>query len=256
MPKTSSCCEKTAPVIALEIDACGLQCPGPIMQLKKAVDTLQIGQAVAIKASDPGFAMDAPAWCRATGNELVSLEEAGRTIRAVIAKGTGPAAVAVGATGGKRKMTNVVFSNDLDKAMANLIIANGAASAGFDVTLFFTFWGLSLLRKPEAPPVQKNIVERMFGMMLPKGPKGLKLSKMHMAGMGTMMMNQVMAQKNVSTLDELFRVALANGVKLVACTMTMDVMGLKREELIDEVQLGGVAAYIEELSQSQAGLFI
>jgi len=226
------------------------------MQLKKAIDELQVGQAVGIKVSDPGFAMDAPAWCRATGNELVSIEDAGRTIRAVIAKGTGPAAVAAGATGGKRKMTNVVFSNDLDKAMANLIIANGAASAGFDVTLFFTFWGLSLLRKPEAPPVHKNIVERMFGMMLPKGPRGLKLSKMHMAGMGTMMMNQVMAQKNVSTLQELFQVALANGVKLVACTMTMEVMGLRREELIDEVQLGGVAAYIEELSQSQAGLFI
>lgn len=257
----ASCCDGSGPEAkpdpVRDIDARGLQCPGPIMQLKRGMDELAPGQSLAILASDPGFAKDVAAWCRGTGNELVSLDTADRTIRAVVAKGNAVAAPAAPAAGnGKRKMANVVFSNDLDRAMASFIIANGAAAAGHDVTLFFTFWGLSLLRKTPAPPVRKNIVERMFGMMLPKGPKGLKLSKMHMAGMGTMMMNQVMAQKNVEPLDALLRQARENGVKLVACTMTMDVMGLRQEELIDGVELGGVAAYVDELSQSQAGLFI
>jgi NADPH-dependent 2,4-dienoyl-CoA reductase/sulfur reductase-like enzyme/peroxiredoxin family protein/TusA-related sulfurtransferase/rhodanese-related sulfurtransferase len=257
MPERTTCCGGTcaAPTIVQTIDACGLQCPGPIMKLKEAVDALKDGEAVSIAASDPGFEADAPAWCQATGNTMVSFEAEGTVYRAVVAKGGGEmptAGVAVSA----KKMTNVVFSNDLDRAMASLIIANGAASAGMDVTLFFTFWGLSLLRRPDAPPVQKNIVEKMFGMMLPKGTDGLKLSKMHMAGMGTMMMKQVMKQKNVTPLAELFQAAMANGVKLVACTMTMDIMGLKKEELLDGIELGGVAAYVNELGKGGAGLFI
>ncbi len=245
-----------AATIIKEIDACGLQCPGPILRLKQAVDELQLGQAIAITASDPGFAKDAPAWCSATGNELVSLDSVGRTIRAVIAKGPGLAPLVAGGPAGKRKMTSVVFSNDLDKAMASFIIANGAAAAGIEVTLFFTFWGLSLLRKRPAPPVKKGLLDRMFGMMLPKGTKGLKLSKMNMGGMGTVMMNHVMTTKNVEPLEALLFQARAAGVKMVACTMSMDVMGIKPEELIDGVELGGVAAYVAELSQSQAGLFI
>ncbi len=256
----ATCCDGTGPgtnsVPIRDIDACGLQCPGPIMQLKRGMDELAPGDRLSIRASDPGFAKDVAAWCRGTGNELVSLDTTGRIIHAIVAKGNGVAEAAPAAGSGKRKMTNVVFSNDLDRAMASFIIANGAAAAGHDVTLFFTFWGLSLLRKTPAPPVKKNIVERMFGMMLPKGPQGLKLSKMHMAGMGTMMMNQVMAQKNVDPLATLLRQARENGVKLVACTMTMDVMGLRQEELIDGVELGGVAAYVDELAQSQSGLFI
>ncbi|MDX9981367.1 MAG: FAD-dependent oxidoreductase [Lentisphaeria bacterium] len=256
----ATCCDGTGPgtksVPVRDIDACGLQCPGPIMQLKRGMDELAPGDRLSIRASDPGFTKDVAAWCRGTGNELISLDTTGRVIHAIVAKGSGMAEAAPAAGSAKRKMTNVVFSNDLDRAMASFIIANGAAAAGHDVTLFFTFWGLSLLRKTPAPPVRKNIVERMFGMMLPKGPQGLKLSKMHMAGMGTMMMNQVMAKKNVEPLAALLRQAQENGVKLVACTMTMDVMGLRQEELIDGVELGGVAAYVDELAQSQSGLFI
>ena len=265
-PCESSCCgspedatmpAKTTshPAIVREIDARGLQCPGPIMQLKRAVDELAPGQAVAIVASDPGFLADAPAWCQATGNTMLSLDTDRTDIRAVVAKGAAKAVAATGAAGAS-KMTNVVFSNDLDRAMASLIIANGAAAVGMDVTLFYTFWGLSLLRRPDAPPMQKSVVERMFGMMLPKGDKGLTLSKMHMAGMGTMMMKQVMKQKNVAPFAELLQAAMANGVRMVACTMTMDIMGLKKEELIEGVELGGVAAYVNELTQSRAGLFI
>jgi NADPH-dependent 2,4-dienoyl-CoA reductase/sulfur reductase-like enzyme/peroxiredoxin family protein/TusA-related sulfurtransferase/rhodanese-related sulfurtransferase len=257
MPK-NSCCggDCAAPTIVETIDACGLQCPGPIMKLKAAVDGLKEGEAVSISASDPGFEADAPAWCQATGNTMVSFENEGTVYRAVVAKGGAEVPVVSGTAAPAKKMTNVVFSNDLDRAMASLIIANGAASAGVDVTLFFTFWGLSLLRRPDAPPVQKNVVEKMFGMMLPKGTNGLKLSKMHMGGMGTMMMKQVMKQKNVTPLADLFKAAMENGVKLVACTMTMDIMGLKKEELLDGIELGGVAAYVNELGKGGAGLFI
>jgi peroxiredoxin family protein len=153
-------------------------------------------------------------------------------------------------------MTNVIFSNDFDKAMAGLIIANGAAAAGYETTLFFTFWGLSLLRKDPEKPVNKNFMEKMFGMMLPKNIDGLKLSKMNMAGMGTAMMNKVMADKNVTSLKDLLKLARENGVKLVACSMSMDVMGIKESELIDGVEIGGVAMYIDELSNSSSGLFI
>ena len=255
--ESNACCDTPGlpPAVVMEIDARGLQCPGPIMQLKKAVDGMEDGQAVSIIASDPGFEADAPAWAQATGNTMVSLDNGKDGIRAVVAKG-GAALPAVGGAGGANKMVNVVFSNDLDRAMASLIIANGAAAAGMEVTLFYTFWGLSLLRKPEAPPVTKNVIEKMFGMMLPKGSKGLTLSKMHMAGMGTMMMKHVMEQKNVTPFAELLKMAMAGGVKMVACTMTMDIMGLKQEELLDGVELGGVAAYVNELSQSNAGLFI
>ena len=258
MTEKNTCCdgECATPTVVQTIDACGLQCPGPIMKLKQAVDALKDGEAVSISASDPGFEADAPAWCQATGNTIVSMENEGTVFRAVVAKGGADLPVVTGTAAPAKKMTNVVFSNDLDRAMASLIIANGAAAAGMEVTLFFTFWGLSLLRRPDAPPVEKNVVEKMFGMMLPKGTKGLKLSKMHMAGMGTMMMNQVMKQKNVTPLADLFKSAMENGVKLVACTMTMDIMGLKKEELLEGIELGGVAAYVNELGKGGAGLFI
>jgi peroxiredoxin family protein len=140
--------------------------------------------------------------------------------------------------------------------MAALIIANGAAASGYDVTLFFTFWGLSLLRKPTKISVKKGILESMFGIMLPRGVRKLNLSKMHMTGMGTGMMNYIMKKKNVIPLPELLEQALENGVRLVACTMTMDIMGLKREELIDGVEEGGVALYVDDLATSTANLFI
>ena len=241
--------------IVKQIDVSGLQCPGPISKLRTAVDEIEKGQAIEVLATDPGFAADVPAWCRSTGNQCVSVEKiAGGKFKAVVKK---LGKVECGAiTSCQKKMTNVIFSNDLDKAMAALIIANGAAAAGYETTLFFTFWGLSLLRKDAEKPVEKNIVEKMFGMMLPKGVDGLKLSKMHMGGMGTAMMHKVMADKHVTPLKDLLQSAVENKVKLVACSMSMDVMGIKESELIDGVEIGGVAMYIDELSKSNSGLFI
>ncbi len=241
--------------IKQKIDACGLQCPGPIGKLRKAIDEVDIGEGVEIVSTDPGFAADVPAWCQTTGNNCVSVEKVqGGKYKAVIQKKGPQKCNAI--TSCEKGMTNVVFSNDLDKAMAALIIANGAAAAGYKVTLFFTFWGLALLRKEDGAPVKKNIVEKMFGIMLPKGVDGAKLSKMHMGGMGTAMMHKVMADKNVSSLKELLEQTIENGIRLVACSMSMDVMGIKEEELIDGVEIGGVAMYINELSQGSSGLFI
>ncbi len=241
--------------IIRQIDVSGLQCPGPISKLRAAVDEIEKGQAIEVIATDPGFAADVPAWCRSTGNQCVNIEKIpGGKFKAVVKKLGKVECSAI--TTCQKKMTNVIFSNDLDKAMAALIIANGAAAAGYETTLFFTFWGLSLLRKEPEKPVEKNLVEKMFGMMLPKGVSGLKLSKMHMGGMGTAMMHKVMADKHVTSLKDLLKSAIDNKVKLVACSMSMDVMGIKDSELIDGVEIGGVAMYIDELSKSNSGLFI
>ena len=140
--------------------------------------------------------------------------------------------------------------------MAAFIIANGAAAMGSDVTLFFTFWGLNLLRRHKKVRVKKTLMERMFGWMMPRGARRVILSKMHMHGMGTRMMKGVMRKKNVASLPELIDSAIAAGVKLVACTMTMDIMGMKREEFIDGVEEGGVAMYLENAEAGSVNLFI
>lgn len=237
------------------INACGLQCPGPILQLKNAIDEIKEGEAVCISATDPGFVADAPAWCHSTGHELASMDpgEGGSyratVIKRIVARDGVPMS-------GKRAMTNVVFSNDFDKAVAAFIIANGAAAAGYEVTLFFTFWGLNILRKSGPVSAKKNLIEKMFGIMMPKGADKLPLSKMNMAGMGLAMIKGIMKQKNVMTLPELIAQAKMSGVKIVVCTMSMDLMGIKKEELIDGIEEGGVAMYVDHLSESRANLFI
>ncbi len=242
--------------ITTTINACGLQCPGPILQLKQAVDELSVGEALSVTATDPGFVADAPAWCNTTGHQLVSIEPAENgAYRAVIVK-RAPSATSASLVPGNKAMTNVVFSNDFDKAMAAFIIANGAAAVGYDVTLFFTFWGLNILRKAGPVSVRKNLIEKMFGWMMPKGPGQLKLSQMNMGGVGLGMIKGIMHKKQVMPLQALIAQAQKSGVRLVACTMTMDLMGIKKEELIDGVEAGGVAMYIDHLSRSAANLFI
>jgi len=140
--------------------------------------------------------------------------------------------------------------------MASFIIANGAASMGKKVTMFFTFWGLNILRRPEGADVKKSFIESMFGKMMPKGVDKLKISKMNMGGMGTKMMKKVMHDKNVDTLQSLMQSALDNGVKMIACTMSMDVMGIRPEELIDGIELGGVATYLGDAEEANLNLFI
>ncbi|MBP7072062.1 MAG: DsrE/DsrF/DrsH-like family protein [Clostridia bacterium] len=154
------------------------------------------------------------------------------------------------------RKTMIMFSGDLDKAMAGLIIANGAAAMGDEVTMFFTFWGLNILRKAQKIKVRKSFMEKMFGFMMPRGADKLGLSKMNMGGMGTLMMKGIMRKKRVNSLPELIKSAQDLGVKFIACTMSMDVMGIKQEELIDGVELAGVATYLGEADEANVNLFI
>ncbi|MEW6032141.1 MAG: DsrE/DsrF/DrsH-like family protein [Bacillota bacterium] len=154
------------------------------------------------------------------------------------------------------KKTIIVFSGDLDKAMAAFVIANGAAAMGDEVTMFFTFWGLNILRRPEKVPTKKSFLQGMFGLMMPRGPGRLGLSKMNFGGLGARMMKLVMRQQNVSSLDDLFASAREQGVKMVACTMSMDVMGLGRDELVDGLEYAGVASYLAEADEANVNLFI
>ncbi len=238
------------------VDATGLQCPGPIMKLKEAMGDLKDGQAVTVVASDCAFSADVKGWCHSTGNELVSIESADGNFRATVMKKSPAPAGKPAEPKAMNNKTIVVFSNDLDKVMAAFIIANGAAAMGSQVTLFFTFWGLNVLRKREGAAVRKTLVERMFGWMMPRGPDKLTLSKMHMGGMGTRMMKGVMAKKNIPALGQLIQSARAAGVRLVACSMSMDVMGIRAEELTDGVELGGVAMYLDQAEQGNVNLFI
>lgn len=236
----------------IKVDASGLQCPGPIMKVASKIAELNEGSIIEVTSTDRGFKSDIGAWCKTTGNSLLDLKTEKKVITAVIRKDGKPAVIEKSSGNGQ---TIVVFSNDLDKALAALIIANGAKAAGKDVTLFFTFWGLNILRKPQSR-VKKGIIDKMFGLMMPKGTEKLALSKMNMLGAGSLMMKWVMKQKNVSTLNELLTQAREAGIKFIACNMSMDVMGIKPEELIDGVEIGGVAKYIEESSYSNSNLFI
>lgn len=236
----------------IKVDASGLQCPGPIMKVASKIAELNEGSIIEVTSTDRGFKSDIGAWCKTTGNSLLDLKTEKKVITALIQKDGKPAVIEKSSGNGQ---TIVVFSNDLDKALAALIIANGAKAAGKDVTLFFTFWGLNILRKPQSR-VKKGIIDKMFGLMMPKGTEKLTLSKMNMLGAGSLMMKWVMKQKNVSTLNELLTQAREAGIKFIACNMSMDVMGIKPEELIDGVEIGGVAKYIEESSYSNSNLFI
>jgi len=174
---------------------------------------------------------------------------------ATIVKGTAPVAGSM-ALGRQKDKTIVVFSGDFDKAMAAFIIANGAVAMGSEVTLFFTFWGLNLLRRPESIPVQKNFVEKMFGFMMPRGAEKTSLSNMNMCGVGTQMIKGIMKKKNVASLTKLINQAQEGGVKMVACAMSMDLMGIKKEELIEGVEEGGVAMYLNQAEAAGVNLFI
>lgn len=240
------------------LDCCGLQCPGPIMKVHEAINEMEEKEILQVSATDMGFARDIDAWCKSTGNTLLKSERKGRENIVFIQKGREvceitEAARPVELPQGK---TLIVFSGDFDKVLASFIIANGAVSMGRPVTMFFTFWGLNALRKSSGPAVKKTWMDKMFGQMMPKGAKKLKLSKMNMGGMGTAMMKKVMKDKNVDSLEDLMKQAMKNGVKLVACTMSMDVMGITREEIIEGVEFAGVASYLGDAEQSNVNLFI
>jgi NADPH-dependent 2,4-dienoyl-CoA reductase/sulfur reductase-like enzyme/peroxiredoxin family protein/rhodanese-related sulfurtransferase/TusA-related sulfurtransferase len=249
----------------VNVDATGLQCPGPIMVLSKSLKEAADNDILDISVTDPAFISDAQAFCRRTGNTFLDVTSA---------KGVSVVSIQKGRTDKEFDLEEpvmniadirsalptdkniIVFSGDLDKAIASFIIANAAAAMGRKVTMFFTFWGLNVLRKPKKVRVRKDLMSRMFGMMMPRGSRRLKLSNMNMMGMGAAMIRGIMKKKNISSLEELIQSSMENGVNLVACTMSMDVMGIHLEELIDGVQIGGAAAMIANAEDSDMSLFI
>ena len=242
----------------IRLDCCGMQCPGPIMEVFRSVKEMKDGELLEVSASDPGFAKDIASWCKRTGNTLVSNEERDGAYVAIIRRGTNAPAVqkAAQADAAPKGKTIIVFDGDMDKVLASFVIANGALAMGRPVTMFFTFWGLTALRKTEKVPVKKSLIEKMFGFMLPRGAGKLKLSKMNMGGMGTAMMQGIMKDKNIDSLETMMKKAMENGVKIIACSMSMDVMGIHPEELIDGVEIGGVGTYLGDAEESDVNLFI
>ncbi|MEO2203137.1 FAD-dependent oxidoreductase [Paenibacillus pabuli] len=239
-----------------ELNVCGLSCPGPLIQVKQKMGQLSDGETLRVKASDPGFYEDVKAWATMSGSALLHLERIkGGIIEAVIAKKS-VQPVSNLSSHQDPASTMVVFSGDLDKAIASLIIANGAAASGRKVTMFFTFWGLNVIRKHQTQPVSKTMIGRMFDMMLPRGSKKLGMSKMNMLGVGPKIIRGLMKNNNVPSLEELIESVIAQGAELVACQMSMDLMGIQREELIDQVTIGGVGYYLGEASQANHNLFI
>jgi len=237
----------------VEADACGLQCPGPIMRLKLEMDKLLPGDKLRISATDPGFVKDVPAWCKMTGNTLAGIEENGRKYVATVLKG---GAREIGAATGGRNKTLVVFSDDLDRALASFVIANGAATTGKKVTMFFTFWGLNVIKKHNKPKTEKDLMGRMFGLMTAGSSRSLSLSKVNFAGLGPVLMRKRMQDKNVDSLELMILQAQKAGVEMIACQMSMDIMGVAPEELIPGVSIGGVATYLAEAEQANLNLFI
>lgn len=237
------------------LNVCGLSCPGPIVEVAKRMDDLEAGKHLYVEATDPGFTRDIDSWCENTGHILVDKGKQGNTWFAEICKSEELPSPTQTSTI-KNEKTMIVFSGELDKAIASFIIANGAAAMGNKVNMFFTFWGLNILRKPEKQKVEKDFMGKMFGSMMPRGSKKLGLSKMNFAGAGPKMIRSVMKKNNIQSIEDLIKEAQEAGVKMTACQMSMDVMGITKEELIDGVEIGGVATMLNDNDKSNMNLFI
>lgn len=255
-------------VNTVTLDACGLSCPGPIIKVSEYMNELKIGDELRVTASDPGFAADIENWCQNTGNTLLESYSNGGSYNVVLRRGVNcdSSGNCEGMTCGHDKpidtactvkeKTMIVFDGDLDKAIASFIIATGAAAMGNKVHMFFTFWGLSVIRKSQPPKVKKDFLSKMFANMLPKGSRKLKLSHMNMGGMGSKMIRSVMKSKDITSLEDLIQTAINMGVEMTACQMSMDVMGITKAELIDGVKVGGVATMLNNSDRSNMNLFI
>lgn len=266
----------SAQLDVVTLDACGLSCPGPLMQVKNKMSGLQQDQMLKVTASDPGFYEDIKAWATMTSNTLVErIKRSDGIIEATLKKGIGDhkhhntpdsnSSSSLDATSDSSRLmsspekngsTMVVFSGDLDKAIASFIIANGAAASGKKVTMFFTFWGLNVIRKADKVKVNKSWMGKMFEMMMPRGSGKLPLSKLNMAGMGPKMIRSLMKKHQVFSLEELIQSAQEQGVEIIACQMSMDLMGIQREELIEGINIGGVGYYLGQTENASHNLFI
>jgi len=243
----------------IDVDACGLQCPGPVLKLKTEIDKVPENSKLRVTASDPGFYKDVTSWCNMTGNKILGVEQTKGQVVAIIEKTTkvtpqNSGGISISSKG--EELTIICFSDDMDKALATMVIANGAIASGKKVTIFFTFWGLSVIKKIDKVKVKKSFMGKMFGIMLPKNLNKLGLSKMNMGGMGAFMMKGIMKDLKISSIQDMLKTLIDNNTKLIACQMSMDVMGVKKDELMDEVEIGGVANYLESATTAGINLFV
>ena len=243
--------------VQIELDCTGLACPGPLLKLSEAMKGLAPGDEITTHVSDVGFGTDAPAWARRNGHEMVDLTPEGAGYRATFRKGGAqPAAATQAKPVSRNKNSFVVFSGDLDKMIAAFIIANGALAMGNEVSMFFTFWGLNALRDPKAPKRDMKAMDKMMAKMMPSGPDALPLSQMNMGGAGAAMIKNTMKQHNVAPLADMMATAIKGGANIIACTMTMDLLGIEKSDLIEGIGFGGVATFLDEAADSQTTLFI
>lgn len=243
----------------VRIEASGLQCPGPLLRVSETMGQLETGQQMEITVTDPGFCTDVEAWAKKTGNTVLKNEKDGDRVVAVLEKNDqqpAPSGEGHQMVETKNGATMVVFSGDLDKALASFIIATGAKSMGKDVTMFFTFWGLNVIKDPQAPKKDKKGLDKAFSMMMPKSAAKLPISKMNMFGLGSKMIQYVMKRKKVDALTEMIDKADSLGVKMVACTMSMDIMAVEADELLPNVNFGGVGTYLGDAENGNLNLFI
>jgi NADPH-dependent 2,4-dienoyl-CoA reductase/sulfur reductase-like enzyme/peroxiredoxin family protein/rhodanese-related sulfurtransferase/TusA-related sulfurtransferase len=241
--------------VTVDLDCTGLACPGPIMKLQERVNELDAGDEVLVHVSDPGFRLDAPAWAEKNGHEMLEIRPEGPGYAALFRKG-GAGKVSSAAARITDKKTLVVFSGDFDRVLAAFILANGAAAMGDQVSMFFTFWGLNALRRSDPPARDRSLMDRAFAAMMPSGPDAMPLSTMNMLGGGPAMIKRIMKDHNVPSLPKLIASAQEGGVRLVACTMTMELLGIAKDDLIDGVELGGVAMMYGESNESNGQFFI
>lgn len=239
----------------VKIEASGLQCPGPLLKVTEVMEQLQIGEQMEITVTDFGFCTDIEAWAKKTGHTVIQNEQLTDRVVVILQKNALQQKEAK-LIETKDGATMVVFSGDLDKALASFIIATGAKAMGKDVTMFFTFWGLNVIKDPNAPTPKKTGLDKMFSKMMPKSASKLPISKMNMFGLGSKMIQHVMRNKKVDALTEMIAKAEALGIKMVACSMSMDVMAIDRSELLPSVEIGGVGTYLGDVENSNLNLFI
>lgn len=238
----------------IHVDAKGSQCPGPIMSLAAAMRDAQVGQTVIIDVTDTGFKSDAVSWSAVTGNTMQSLTEQDGVITATFTKTTEMGSAIIPPK--EDMLTIVVFSGEMDKGLAAFNIALGALAMGMKVEMFFTFWGLSLIRKKDKKPSAKTIKEAMLNQVMPSDDENLPMSRENMLGLGAAMMKRIMKDKNVPSLDFMVHLAKYNGAKFIACKMSMDIMNIQAEGLLDGIEVGGVATMLEFARKSNVNFFI
>ncbi|OPJ62393.1 DsrE/DsrF/DrsH-like family protein [Clostridium oryzae] len=237
-----------------EIDITPLTYSEQIIAVKRAMSKIKINTILKIRASAPNFYYDVVSWCKVTHNKLVSINTIDHAAEVEIEKTSNN--VELNKENSIKQKTLLIFSDDLDRAAAAFIIANGAIATGNRVTMFFMFWGINIIRKGEKIQKRRTTTDIVTDRFMPRDSRHLKLSRMKVLGIGSRNMRRLMKDRNIGSLEKLIVTAIKGGVNMIACGMSMELLNIKKEELIDGVTIGGVEDFIESGDISQFSLFI